>query len=1184
MRQSTEKFRGIAFLAGAILGLFPTLTVAPTLAASQRETSDSTGRSETPVALEIAAPEQNPVVPLRRIVYREEQIRQIRKTLLEDPRGRQAVARRYLGSAEEWLARGISGVEALLPGDGAVHAIGLAGDPKTGGAWPRWGRSGDVCGLDRPGEVRSPHTGDIYGIQEEGEPYYDPGDGWVDPQTGRRYYFKGVWNAYVVRQLHEAVDDLAVAYMLTGNEEVARLGLHLLDHFAGWRSRHPDDNGLVDWPHRVGPGYGFTAYMGNNANVRMIESVLAFDLLANAPHAGRPSATDPEITVKENILQNYFGVFEAHYIARRNSLQNHATAAFGAYLAKGRLLGDPEKIETGIEATLAFLDSCINRDGDYYEVSGSYGQLGRRYGGQLIALLMNYSPETYSEPARFPRPSDYPFRLDFGSDPRWYAAAVEMLYQLPILGRYPDYGNKGPDRDVLPGGVQPGLSHDRATYLRFFYHMTERDDWKEEIAGRFHALPPAAQAGMRRAHLKRFGATQWLNPPAPKQPAATGGSLPGSTLLPGKGILALRSGEGPHKRALFMRGGIGASHAQDDQMALILYGRGMVTSGRYGYNVFGNPDHLGWGSRSISQKMAVVDEDRIDDQDKPRYIVFKRVPAAEITAYVPRPPVQLAEMRNPEMWRQVTDPMEDYRRTAWLVDVSDTAFYFIDLFHLVGGRTHDYPWHSPYLVPPRADDGFRIEGVEPETVNDVWVLAALENEEFRGATFNRAGQSWGERVLGYSGLLRDLGLGDMEEQSWWNPPPGNGYGMIWNVKRAATGDDWRATWLLHDEAHSQRIHAVNFDGMEVITGRTPVLEVDHRQRTVIARRRATRAGEPLRSRFATVNEIAPEGEWTVEKVEKLPISVTENERSVAALRVHLAGGIRDTILGARENVRAGFDGGAFRGKHGFVRTKDDVPTYMMLHAGTELRYGAWRIRTRADEVRVHAAEVSGDADHVRIRTDRPFEPGGLTRGLLLRADRPPGSARAYGHPAIYQLSGIENDNGSTTLLMENQSLVKGYVTVESVDAGSNRVTATFPSELVSETQMEYFNGRLVSLDNVPDRATVLKEFQNKRTFTVEDASLFATGDRIAIHSIQAEDVISVPMRVTLESTGGERYRLETTCDVALEIPAPRGSEVHVLDRYDRLITRVAAAPGRNSVSLVLEAAQLPHGIAYIQWQ
>lgn len=1098
--------------------------------------------AEPSAALRLAGSDAAVVAPFRGLLYTPEDIKATRTVLQSEGASSKLLAARYIEAAQKWIDRGREGIDAMLPPDGSVYAFGLAGDPKNGKSWPRYGRSDDVCSLTRPGQVKSPYTGDIYGVQKPGEMYYDDGAGWVDPKTGTRYYFKGMWNCFAVWNMHEAVDDLAIAYMLTGDERCAELGLYMLDQFAGMRRRNPKNYGLIDYPHPVtAPGMGFFGYMGNIANDRMIYSALSFDLLAGSEFARSPSTGTDGLTVAQNIQQNYFEVFELLKIQQLNSFQNHAVAAYGAMLSQALLFGDAERTRLGIDLGYAFFDSCINRDGDYYEVSGNYAQLGRRYGGFLLNLLSNYRVDRYDPAAKMPNPSDYPYSLQFGNNPQWYAAAVEMLYRHTVMGRHLQYGDGHSDRFSQPGQVDPNLTRDRATYLSLLYYQTTRPEWRRSLAQRYWGSPDIHDTALKSDDVIRFGPAMWLEPKRPDVVTADTGDE-ASDIMPAKGLAVLRSGKGEYQRDFYMRGGAANSHAHDDQMALTLYGAGMSLTGEYGYFYYGTPDFCGWGTRSIAHNMVVVNED-LPQPPFNNIAPWKRVPPADIKAVALRKPAQMVEMTNPGMWKGVAQNMQDYRRTAWLIDLSDKDYYFVDVFQVVGGNTHDYAWHSPYLEPRLPNDGFSVSGVDLAPKDGVWVLAAQDNEKIRNATYNKPGQAWGERLLGESGRIKDLKIpGEKVGYSQWNPPPGNGYGFIYNLRSAPTSNDWSAQWLLPDRKNSQRLYVLNYDGMTAISGQEPVLDDKFRQAVVIARRtQPADVSDPLQSRFVTVNEVGTTNSFPLLGVHRLETSGSAPEQDRVALTVESKTGVCDTILVNRQGGQAKTaDGVILSGSRGFVRrdTASGTVTDMLLQDGTLLASGEVTLEASASAWEAAVTGVTLDENGFSLELNQSLPAGERLRGAMASFSCPGDALPQYSHESWFRIEQIEASNGTSRLTFNEQQVVMAYLEVETVNKANNTVTTRFPCELLSLPEMNYFTGRYAMLvsDKTQLSGSRVTAFKDKKTFVVENAADFKQGDRVAILAVQKGDLLRIPSQVTLNRIAADEYELHSTHDVIVTLP------------------------------------------------
>ncbi len=1125
------------------------------------------------------------VVPLRELAYSASDVAEVRR------RARQGanpeLVKQILNECDRWMALSDEQLLALIPPPDASFAYGIAGDPKTGKAWPRWGRSDDMCSIDRPYQVKSPYTGDIYGIQKPGEEYYDPGDGWVRPSDGKKFFFKGVWHAYIDHQLHDAVDNLAIGYMLTGNPAIARRALVILDHFAAMRAQRPEADGVADWVYEIQPGKGFFSHMGNLANDRTVYTGLSFDLLANAPYAAQPSCFDSATTVRDNILRNYFDVYEKWYIEDKSGLQNHALMVLANMTVQGLFFGREDYLRTAIDGTYAFLDGTFNRDGDYYEIAGGYGHLGRSYGAVMTTLLSRYDPARYDNAAELPRPADYPHQLKFGDDRRWYTCCSDMLFRLPVLGRDPQYGDAKCDRSILLDQTYTWLAWRRCTSLSMIEQSVTRPDWREHVQQLNASIRPADCKEPMVKDVLLQGLSQW--PPQVKAAAAKATEpMVGRTsdVMPGKGIIILRSGEGVDKRALFIRGGVNTSHGHDDQMAIVPYGNGMVLTGEYGYNFAGTSDHVGWGTRAIAHLTATV------NQDRPAPYLYKGTsdkipsPPSDIVGYLPAPPAQCFEMRNPAMWKAAAKDIQDYRRLSWLIDVDAQRYYFIDVLQIVGGQVHDYTWNAPYDNHESADT-FNLTGLDPQSQPDVWTLASLDGGN-RNATWNKPKQSWGERLNGAGdGQVRDIGLGDLPPKDKlykWNPPPGNGYGMIWDVKTQQTDDNWSATWKLVDGKHYLRNHVLNLDGMTAVTARSPSLLMDKHHHLIVERRTQSReVSAPLRSRFVSVVEVGAVDDWPVKDVQK-PALKAEREADAVAVRVDLTDGQCDQMLASRMGQRMSIDGLTVQGCRGFARVDADGKlVHLALQDGTLIEAGGWRIETDRDRFEAVVREAQAGWDESRLTIDQALPSGAVLAGSMVLIDSPPGAAVPYTHSNYYAIESIKPaDQGSgCTLVFHDQTLIATRLRVGSVDTDGHVLHSEWPNELATQPGSHEFDGYMIAARQQPQRRTLIRNFV-KRDVQVLRADSFRVGDDVDVYTAKPNDRLVMPTTVTLTRRDDGSYMLRTNAAVTLTCHAAKGQQLlgQVGDQEPQTL---AAADEQGVLQVVIDPAKVNASEIRLSW-
>lgn len=1094
------------------------------------------------------------VKPLRGLIYTEKDIDEVRRRVRENGANAELVAE-ILRVAQEWVQRPDEVVAGLIPGKGALFAYGMAGDPKNNRSWPRFAREKAMCSFDRPGTVRSPETMDIYGAAKEGEPFYDDGKGWKR-DDGQMFYFKGIWNAWIVDQLHDGVDHLAMAYLLTGDPSFARRALFILDRLASLRVQLPlVGNSAVDWPHNAASdeAKGFFHYMGNIANQRTVNTALGFDLIANAPFGAEPSSGDGKLTVSENIAKNYFGIYERRYIDTMRSLTNHGIILVGNLMIQGVLFGDAQKMSEGLDGMRAFFDNTINRDGDYMEVSGSYGRLGRDYGSRLVMPMANYDPKNYPAEAKMPDAAPYTGGVKPGDDPRWYNTAVRMLYRLPLLGRYPQYGDMSMDRSVLVDTDNEWLAKHRALYLRVLYQQTSRPEWKREIEELYPRAASQKQAPLMLEDLLLFGPALWSEPKAlthddKKRAEQEPPAAEASDFMAAKGIAVLRSGEKADARALFLRGGINSWHGHDDQMMLVPYGQGMVLFGEYGYRWAGTPDNLGWGTRSIAHNMAVVDE------DEPAPYLYKgfskevSAPAASVTAFMKDGIAQFVEMRNPLLFKKAK--LQDYRRTAWLVDVDAAHYYFVDIFQVLGGRVHDYAWTAPSIARSKKEE-FKVEGVKPVALPGVWTLASLGGKH-RDEVWNQPGKSWGERLNGDNGMVVALPGESKLPVSKWNPKPGNGYGMIWDVKAAETKGDWRAQWPLPDGEHSFRTHFVNFDGMTAISALSPTMNKEIPFNPVYLRR--TRDGNgPLHSRFVNVAEVAKPGQWVLKDVERLQVDVTGEATDCVGLRITLAEGKGTDMLFASRSVQEMKVGKAsdrvvFEGRNGFVRTDAEGRLVALsMQEGRRFEAAGWGVETDSSLFQAIVRKVEPGREESRLTIEGNLPAGSLLAGATLWTESGQNGSLRYSHNDYFSIESIDSSgNGESVLVFHNQPLTIASLQIESLVPQKQKALLAWNHNLAGKPGSMAYDGRavipsgtVVSLENPPKAAIQTLE---ERSVGLTRLDGFKAGDRIDVLVAKPGDIVSMPTTVSIRPHPSlrETWLLRSTLPVRLTFPDAKG--------------------------------------------
>lgn len=730
------------------------------------------------------------------------------------------VRQSVIDAADRWLDRSDDEWARFLPGPGACYAYGFTGSPVDGKSWGTWG--GARCDWDHPGQVKA---GDRWLPDEQ---YPDDGTGYRNPD-GRIHYFVGSWNAWVTEQWLDAAVALAHAYALTDDERYADRAALFLDLTA---SIYPESTS-GSWDYPSSPPSGRLArpwYQTSRTLVRYIEAI---DLIYNSPALDRPSrrpaimATWPAgprpqqvavgtpdangrawdgMTRRENIELNLVqdGGYYCYLHSFGGRLHNgHADYLRGA-LAAGALLGIPEYIHHAIDSPFsihAMVANNCDRDGRYYETSLMYAIHAR-------SLYLSFV-----EPLRNWRDTAHPDGIDLMADGRF-----RSFYRLPRLsldacGHAPNFGDTGPDNAHLIAPERPfdATDHEFAEWL----YAGTSGEVKESYARILRWM-----AGGDVDRLRARNATRWLlyhADPVPDGPAQLDAETErlvfGSWFLGQKGISLLRSGRGPDAQAALLRYGPSLNHGDLDDLGLIYYGKGWQLTYEIGYGLGSTHTQVGWASQTASHTVVAVDESSQAGGSGGSLYLFARLPG-----------LQVVEADSPLSYQH--KGVSEYRRTVALVGEGHDQV-LIDLFRVAGGHQHDY------IIGSQGQE-FEVSGLE---------LGDPEPGSLAGADI-----AWGERQ-GPDGDI--IGF---PNKPYWNPPPGNGYGFFYGIRRANADRPWSLTWSLGgpNEARFQ-VHLLPEPDTQAMVAKAPGLYPHHRNASyVILRRGASDGPAPLESLFASV--------------------------------------------------------------------------------------------------------------------------------------------------------------------------------------------------------------------------------------------------------------------------------------------------------------------------------------------
>ncbi|MDH7568267.1 MAG: discoidin domain-containing protein [Armatimonadota bacterium] len=733
-----------------------------------------------------------------------------------------AAREQILAEAAKWLQRSEEEWLRFLPPPGACYAYGFTGCPICGAGWGQWGSA--RCSWDQPGKVVCTNG---HSLPDADHP--DPGWGYQG-KDGRIHYFVGSWNAWVTEQWqHGAITHLAHAYALTGDERYAERAAFFLDALASIYAE--STSGSWDYPSQ--PPSGRFARPWYQVARNLVPFVEAYDLIYNSPALEKPSlrphlersfppgptlqqthVNTPDakgvswegMTRRDNINRNLMedGGYYCYQHTFSGALHNgHADYLRGA-LAVGALLNIPEYVHHAVESPYSIYAMLVNncdRDGRYYETALGY------------ALHCRDLYLSFTEPLKHWRDERYPDGVDLFADPRFRSFYVLPDLTMDVAGHALNFGDCAPDHRYVRDTSPKFSATDYFFAERLYAGCTGAD--REQFGRLLRYLTNGDVEKARGAASNK----RWLLYNAEPIPAGRRPELPaelhrkvfGSWFLGQKGLAILRNGAGENAQGALLRYGPSLNHGHLDDLNLCYYAKGWQTTYEIGYGLGSTHTQVGWAKQTASHTLVVVNEAPQRGGSGGSLYLFARLPG-----------IQIVEADSPLSY--AAQNVSEYRRTVALIGEGKDQ-YLVDFFRVRGGNQHDY------VVGSQGQE-FQVEGV---------TLGPEEKGSLAGPDI-----AWG---------LQQGTDGDMVGQPnrpYWNPPPGNGYGFFYGVRRGPVSGSWWVDWTLGgpNEAHF-RVHALPEGPAEAIVAKAPGLYPRNRKASyLILRRRGTN----LQSGFAAVME------------------------------------------------------------------------------------------------------------------------------------------------------------------------------------------------------------------------------------------------------------------------------------------------------------------------------------------
>jgi len=282
------------------------------------------------------------------------------------------------------------------------------------------------------------------------------------------------------------------------------------------------------------------------------------------------------------------------------------------------------------------------------------------------------------------------------------------------------------------------------------------------------------------------------------------------------GLAILESGEGDHRRAVYLNYLSWPNHRQCENLSIGFFARGVDWLPDLGYP-YTYTARWQWDSNSMAHNTVTVDETPPSRKTRGMGRLFASVDGVHVVtaSHDPYPPDHEPTPAHFQKFRKGAKPCNIYERTLMLVDVDPQRFYVVDLFAVNGGEQHDQSWHGP-LVSVQV----------PELNWQVQPQGTLAGPEV--ALFGRWTDRWGRKREDFPSFLAKIRRAQLAKPAVWT----------WNSGLP--------------EGDALQLHLVPVGGpMEVIvgTGHAPARPKDWGLDYVIARRRAEGG---RRSLFLTV--------------------------------------------------------------------------------------------------------------------------------------------------------------------------------------------------------------------------------------------------------------------------------------------------------------------------------------------
>jgi len=588
-----------------------------------------------------------------------------------------------------------------------------------------------------------------------------------------------------------------------------------------------------------------------------------------------------------------------------------------------------------------FLVNNFFKDGSPREASGNYNAIYVRDLGQIVGILEKLRsavPEVYGT-QHFASIAD---------DPK-YKQIFDFLIDSSLIDRcYAPAGDDGQGGYFDPGRQFP-LPIRQTSYVKrqdfaLAYAITRDRRFAQVLHGPDGKIPGAVSEPELAREIRQVVAEDGWEVRLK------------SNVTDGHGHAMLRSGEGAHKRAVWLRYGMCTAHWQDDLMSIgleALQGR-MLTD-------FSYPDFAqrfwvsGWQAH---YRVHVRGRQTPGRGALALFATGDGVQAA--AAHIPAAPVP---PRASVPGLHFLPPGGVHERTLVLVDLSPRDFYVLDVFRVAGGNEHWWAFHGP------AHDSFDLQG------------ARLTPQE------------------GGSALGPDVPYGRPRPQD----SDVQGLAWMYGVQRGTPDGPWSLDFAFKRDPNVHlRTTVIPPHGAELILarGRAPRLgkpspeSEDGGANSAQFALLTNRGERPLRSQFVQVLE-SHKGQRAVDEIAPVRVTVRDGHSTWAtAVRVRSGPRTDTCVLNRDPDERCRTDNGlTVAGAVGFRSTDAGGLRALFIAQGTYIRAGDVELTLSAP---AHVARiVAADYAKRRLVIRPPFPDPKAVLGLYFRIVNDAGNDTAF---------------------------------------------------------------------------------------------------------------------------------------------------------------------------------------------